>query len=71
MINENLQIRIGSVNSYSTLRTRSPAMRGLVHGMILALAIWTGVGSLVMMCVYHGGRPLQVTLANSATHVGD
>ena len=46
-------------------------MRGLVHGMILALAIWTGVGSLVMMFVYHGGRPLQVTLANSGTHVGD
>ena len=72
MINENLKIRIDSVNTYSSLRTRSPAMRGLVYGMLLSLAIWTGAGSLVLMFVHHGGgKPLQVTLANPATHVGD
>ena len=72
MINENLKIRTDSVDTYSPLRTRSPAMRGLVHGVLLALAIWTGAGSLVLMVLYHGGgRPLQMTLADPASHIHD
>ena len=72
MINENLKIRTGSVDSYSSLRTRSPAMRGLVYGVLLSLVIWTGAGSLLLMLVFHGGgRPLQVTLANPEPHVGN
>ena len=72
MIIENLKIRNDRVKTYSSLRTRSPAMRGLVYGMLLSLAIWTGAGSLVLMLVYHGGgRPLQVTLANPDSHVNE
>lgn len=72
MNNENLEIEIDSLNTYSLSGTRSPAMRGLVHGVLLSLAIWTGAWSLVLMFVYHGGgTPVQVTLANPAPGNGN